>query len=90
MRKTAKKRRSHEAQQAPKPQSAEISAPAPSTPADSASDEARGRMIAIAAYYRAERRGFAPGYELEDWLAAEVEIETQLARRVASAPRGSA
>jgi len=24
--------------------------------------------IAEAAYFRAERRGFAPGHELEDWL----------------------
>lgn len=30
--------------------------------------------IAEAAYYRAERRGFAPGHELEDWLAAQEEI----------------
>jgi hypothetical protein len=28
-------------------------------------------MIAEAAYYLAERRGFEPGHELEDWLAAE-------------------
>jgi hypothetical protein len=34
-------------------------------------------MIAEAAYYRAERRGFAPGFELEDWLAAEREILAQ-------------
>jgi hypothetical protein len=34
----------------------------------------RGRRIAEAAYYRAERRGFEPGHELEDWLAAEAEI----------------
>lgn len=26
------------------------------------------------AYLRAERRGFAPGYENEDWLAAEHEV----------------
>ena len=32
------------------------------------------RMIAEAAYYRAERRGFEPGHELEDWFAAEAEI----------------
>jgi hypothetical protein len=32
------------------------------------------QRIAIAAYYRAERRGFAPGNEVEDWLAAEAEI----------------
>ena len=32
-------------------------------------------MIREAAYYRAERRGFAEGGEIEDWLAAEREIE---------------
>ena len=30
--------------------------------------------IAECAYFKAEKRGFAPGYELEDWLAAEREI----------------
>ena len=30
--------------------------------------------IAEAAYYRAERRGFAPGGEIEDWLDAEREV----------------
>lgn len=34
----------------------------------------RHAMITEAAYYRAQRRGFAPGYELDDWLAAEIEI----------------
>lgn len=34
----------------------------------------RDRMIAEAAYYRSERRGFIPGHELEDWLAGETEI----------------
>lgn len=33
------------------------------------------RTAAREAYYRAERRGFAPGYELDDWLAAEAEID---------------
>ena len=28
-------------------------------------------MIAVAAYYRAEKRGFAQGKELDDWLQAE-------------------
>lgn len=32
-------------------------------------------MIAEAAYYAAERRGFKGGSELEDWLAAEREID---------------
>jgi hypothetical protein len=35
-------------------------------------------MIEQAAYYRAEQRGFAPGAELQDWLAAELEIERAL------------
>lgn len=30
--------------------------------------------IAEAAYYLAEERGFVPGHELDDWLAAEREI----------------
>lgn len=40
--------------------------------------EARSRMIAEAAYYLAERRGFEPGYEFEDWLAAEAEVDRDL------------
>lgn len=32
------------------------------------------RRIAEAAYYRAQRRGFEPGHELEDWIAAEREV----------------
>ena len=34
----------------------------------------RRSMIAQAAYYRAERRGFEPGHEAEDWLTAEAEL----------------
>jgi hypothetical protein len=30
------------------------------------------------AYYRAERRGFAPGGELQDWLEAEAEVLARL------------
>ncbi len=30
--------------------------------------------IAKLAYYKAENRGFTPGYELEDWLEAEQEF----------------
>jgi Protein of unknown function (DUF2934) len=40
--------------------------------------EARRAMIAEGAYLRAERRGFAPGYETEDWLAAEAEVNALL------------
>jgi Protein of unknown function (DUF2934) len=40
--------------------------------------EARRAMIAENAYLRAERRGFVPGYETEDWLAAEAEVDALL------------
>jgi hypothetical protein len=40
--------------------------------------EVREQLIADAAYYRAQRRGFVPGHELEDWLAAEAEVDTGL------------
>jgi hypothetical protein len=36
-------------------------------------DDQRER-IAVNAYFRAQRRGFADGHELDDWLAAETEI----------------
>jgi len=42
------------------------------------SAEDRHVMIATAAYYCAERRDFAPGGELEDWLVTEAEIDRQL------------
>lgn len=37
--------------------------------------EDRETRIAEAAYWRAERRGFQAGSELDDWLAAEKEID---------------
>ncbi|MCX7892680.1 MAG: DUF2934 domain-containing protein [Burkholderiales bacterium] len=48
--------------------------------------EVRERMVREAAYYRAERRGFAAGHELEDWLSAEADIDRLLAleTRIAS------
>ena len=60
----------------------------PRTPAGKdAAPEAAGRsaerlrMIAEAAYFRAERRGFAPGGEAEDWLTAEAEIDVLFTNR---------
>jgi hypothetical protein len=47
-------------------------------PAALIDQEARRSLIAQAAYYRAERRGFAPGNEAEDWLAAESEVDAAL------------
>jgi hypothetical protein len=38
-------------------------------------EEDRARMIAEAAYYKAERRGFVGGDPLQDWLDAEAEID---------------
>lgn len=38
----------------------------------------REQMIAEAAYFRAEQRGFAPGNEMSDWLQAEVDVESIL------------
>ena len=36
------------------------------------------RMIAEAAYFRAQHRGFEGDHRLEDWLAAEQQVRTQL------------
>ena len=41
-------------------------------------DCSRDQLIAEAAYYRAERRGFEPGNEMSDWFEAESEINTSL------------
>ncbi len=45
------------------------------------SEDVRRGMIAEAAYLRAERRGFAPGREEDDWLAAEAEVDALLEAR---------
>lgn len=44
------------------------------------SPEERIKMIEEAAYYRAEKRGFAPGYEAQDWDDSEKEIDAMLKR----------
>jgi len=46
----------------------------------------RHRMIALAAYYRAERRGFTNGDPLQDWLQAEAEVNGQLQGAVTGRP----
>ncbi|MGH8176024.1 MAG: DUF2934 domain-containing protein [Steroidobacter sp.] len=38
----------------------------------------RERAIAEIAYLLAEKRGFVAGYELDDWLAAEKEVDRML------------
>jgi hypothetical protein len=42
------------------------------------SESERRSMIEFAAYLRAERRHFEPEHELEDWLAAEAEVNDRL------------
>jgi hypothetical protein len=46
------------------------------------SDGERYRQISLCAYFRAERRGFAPGHMWDDWLAAEQEVAARNARVV--------
>lgn len=38
----------------------------------------RHASIALAAYFRSQHRGFKPGHEMEDWLAAEEEVDQRL------------
>ena len=38
----------------------------------------RYASIAQAAYFRSQHRGFKPGHEMEDWLAAEAEVDQRL------------
>jgi hypothetical protein len=43
------------------------------------SSEQRRYYVEVAAYHIAERRGFAPGNPLDDWIQAEAEIDRLLA-----------
>ena len=47
---------------------------APPGPGSAITAQEREMMIARAAYFRAEKRGFAPGGELQDWIDAEAEV----------------
>ena len=49
--------------------------------------ERRAALIAEAAFFRAEKRGFSPGHEVEDWLAAESEVDAKLMHAVESGQR---
>ncbi|MDH3986023.1 MAG: DUF2934 domain-containing protein [Gammaproteobacteria bacterium] len=39
------------------------------------SPEERWKMIAVAAYHKAEKRGFAAGGDVQDWDEAEKEVD---------------
>ncbi len=45
--------------------------------------DVRRVMIAEAAYFIAERRGFGVGRELEDWLLAERQVDATLCTKAA-------
>lgn len=45
--------------------------------------ELRHEMVATAAYFIAEQRGFVPGHQVEDWYRAEAAIDEQLPRLLA-------
>jgi hypothetical protein len=47
-----------------------------------ADQKAREELIAEAAYLRAASRGFEPGHELEDWLAAEKMVDASMTREL--------
>ena len=63
---------------ASKPVETAKSAPAKNVKKKIVSPEDRYHMIATAAYFRAERRGFSGGYEMEDWIAGEAQIDAML------------
>lgn len=44
--------------------------------------EERQQMIAEAAYYIAEQRGFVPGQHEQDWLEAERQVDETLSRHL--------
>ncbi|MGA2187420.1 MAG: DUF2934 domain-containing protein [Steroidobacteraceae bacterium] len=52
-----------------------VRAAAGATPID---PEVRRQQVAAEAYLLAERRGFAAGRELEDWVAAEAVVDSRL------------
>jgi hypothetical protein len=69
-----------------KPNGGEAPAPSPQSRRRAAAEKNcatppnmdRHQYIAEAAYYRAEKRGFAEGAALADWLAAEAEFEARI------------
>jgi hypothetical protein len=57
-----------------RPVSEQRATPMASNLRDEPTPEELRRLIAEAAYYRAQERGFEPGHELEDWIEAESEV----------------
>lgn len=61
-----------------KPASTAKSEPQKSVKKNTVTHEERYCMIATAAYFRAEQRGFSGGYEMADWIAGEAQIDAKL------------
>ena len=82
------------AQEQKSPRRTRSAATAANEAAVNAPDEADHQVkVAMAAYFIAEKRGFEPGHELDDWLAAEAEIDNAAAvvlKPIQLSPVGSA
>lgn len=73
-----KKHESREATAIPTPVANAEATPAPDTIASSDGTLpplSREEQVRLAAYLKAEARGFEPGQDLEDWVAAESEVD---------------
>lgn len=71
------------AKRAPRKRAAEPVERAPAYPSF-VDPQQRAGLIAQAAYFRALERGFAPGNEMEDWLAAEAQVDAELLKGTAA------
>jgi DUF2934 family protein len=63
---------------APRKRSAAVTIEAAPPHTNFVDPQRRAALIARAAYFRAMHRGFVPGYEVADWLAAEAEVDAEL------------
>jgi hypothetical protein len=72
----------------PGPSSKPNSLPDGSMEAEPVSAGKRQLMIAEAAYYISQHRGFGAGCEMDDWLLAEKQIDTALSGEAAAAQAG--
>ncbi len=74
---TQKERRAaprNQAATSPKPAVDKTVGKSTTPPAEQPAPEDVRRRIEMLAYFKAKARGFAPGYELQDWLEAEREV----------------
>lgn len=66
---------------APSAAPAKAAAAKPALAKPTLSPAERMKMIAEAAYYLAQKRGFSGGNELSDWVAAEKQVDSLLSKR---------